>query len=163
MVLRNPEYARSVIFGIEDSLVSTTGLVAGLSVGSADRRIVILGGAVAIAIEALSMGAGEYLAEDAVHEVDGRKIHKDKPQVSGLLMFASYILAGLVPLSPVVFLGYPGSVYISVLVALLGLFFLGFIKGKVLSTNPLRGGFKILVVGGLATFIGVAVGMLFKI
>lgn len=161
--LKSEEYVKSVIFGIEDSLVSTTGLVTGLSVGSQDQRIVLLGGAVAIAIEAMSMGAGEYLSEDAVHEADGQKSHADKPAMSGLLMLVSYLLAGLIPLAPVIFLSYPQSIYYSVFFALIGLFLLGYLKGKYLGTSPIKGAVKILLVGGTATILGVIVGLLFKV
>jgi len=70
MILANRDYVRSVLFGIEDSLVSTTGLIAGVSVGGASKEVVILSGIVAIAIEAVSMGAGEYLSDDALQELD---------------------------------------------------------------------------------------------
>lgn len=157
------EYLRSIIFGIEDSLVSTTGLLVGLGVGADDKRIVILGGTVAIAIEAVSMGAGEYLSDSAVQELDKLKRHRDNPLVSGSLMMIAYLLAGLIPLLPVIFLSFPCSLYYSVGFALAGLFLLGYTKGKVLHTSPLRGALKILIVGGLATFLGVLVGALFQI
>ena len=157
------EYLRSIIFGIEDSLVSTTGLLVGLGVGADDKRIVILGGTVAIAIEAVSMGAGEYLSDDAVQELDKLKRHRDKPLISGSFMLISYLLAGLIPLAPIIFLNFPYSLYYSVAFALGGLFLLGYAKGKVLHTSPWRGAFKILIVGGLATALGVLVGALFQI
>lgn len=158
----NLEYVRSVIFGIEDSLVSTTGLIAGLSVG-ADRKVVLLGGAVAIAIEALSMGAGEYLSDDAVQEIDKIKRHSQGPLLSGLLMLVSYFLAGLVPLLPVVFFDYPGSLIFSIVFALIGLFLLGYVKGKLIHVSPIKGGLKILFVGGMAALLGVLVGLVFKV
>lgn len=159
----NREYLRGTIFGVEDSLVSTTGLIAGLSVGTADKNIVILGALVAIVIEAVSMGAGEYLSDDAVQEIDKLKRHRDKPAISGLLMFFSYLGAGLIPLFPVLLFEYPQSVWYSVAFALIGLFLLGYFKGALVHTSPLRGGLKILIVGGLATALGIAVGLLFKI
>ena len=158
----NLEYVRSVIFGIEDSLVSTTGLIAGLSVG-ADRKVVLLGGAVAIAIEALSMGAGEYLSDDAVQEIDKIKRHSQGPLLSGLLMLVSYFLAGLVPLLPVVFFDYPGSLIFSIVFALIGLFLLGYVKGKLIHVSPIKCGLKILFVGGMAALLGVLVGLVFKV
>lgn len=159
----NRDYVRSVLFGIEDSLVSTTGLIAGVSVGGASKEVVILSGIVAIVIEAVSMGAGEYLSDDALQELDKIKRHKDSPSVSGFLMLISYLLAGLVPLAPVVFLSYPASIYCSAASALVGLFLLGYIKGKILKTNKMRGALKILVVGGIATLLGVAVGLVFRV
>jgi len=159
----NREYLRSVIFGIEDSLVSTTGLIAGISIGADSRRVVLLGGIVAIMVEAVSMGAGEYLSDDAVAELDKIKRHKDKPMVSGFLMFCSYLMAGLVPLLPIIIITYPSSILVSVALALAGLFLLGFLKGKVLKTSPFKGGLKILIVGGVATAFGLLAGYLFKI
>jgi hypothetical protein len=35
------DYVRSSFFGIEDSLVSTTGLIAGVAVGTQDAKFVI--------------------------------------------------------------------------------------------------------------------------
>src|SRR3989344_4796352 len=124
MATPNREYLRSTVFGVEDSLVSTTGLIAGLSVGSNDKEIVILGAVVAIVIEAVSMGAGEYLSDDAVQELDKLKTHRDNPLVSGALMFTSYLLAGFIPLLPVIFLEYPSSVLLAVILAFSGLFLL---------------------------------------
>ncbi|MEK7095731.1 MAG: VIT1/CCC1 transporter family protein [Patescibacteria group bacterium] len=163
MMTINREYLRSIIFGVEDSLVSTTGLIAGLSIGAQDKKIVLLGGIVAIAVESVSMGAGEYLSDDAVSELDKINRHRDKPLVSGSLMFISYLLAGLVPLLPIIFMAYPSSLWSSVAFALTGLFLLGFLKGRLLHTNSFRGGAKILIVGGIATAFGVAVGLVFKV
>jgi len=78
-------------------------------------------------------------------------------------MLTSYLLAGLVPLTPVIFLSYPTSVYSAAVSALVGLFLLGYIKGKILKTNRLRGALKILIVGGVATLLGVAVGLVFRV
>lgn len=162
MNLVKREYLRSILFGIEDSLVSTTGLIAGISVGADNNRIVILGAIVSIVIEAVSMGVGEYLSDDAVQELDKMKRH-DNSLVSGFLMFASNFLAGLIPLAPVLFFNYPVSLYLSISAALFALFLLGYIKGKLLHVHPLRGGIKILLVGGIATIIGVIVGFTFKL
>lgn len=159
----NREYLRSIIFGVEDSLVSTTGLIAGLGVGANDKKIVILGGLVAIGIEAVSMGAGEYLSDDAVQDLDKLKRHRERPAVSGVLMFFSYLLAGFVPLAPILIISYPASLVFSVIFALIGLFLLGYSKGKILKTSPLKGAVKILVVGGLATALGITVGLIFKV
>lgn len=159
----NREYLRSVLFGVEDSLVSTTGLIAGLSVGADSKKIVVLGGLIAIAIEAVSMGAGEYLSDDAVQDLDKIKRHRDSPALSGFLMMIAYAGAGLIPLLPILLLPYPMSIAFSVAFALIGLFMLGYIKGKILKTNSLKGALKILIVGGVATALGIAVGILFRV
>src|SRR3990167_6436552 len=122
----NREYLRSVLFGIEDSLISTTGLIAGISVGADNNRIVVLGAVVSIVIEAVSMGVGEYLSDDAVQELDKLKRHENS-LVSGFLMFGSNFAAGLIPLAPVLLLDYPSSLYFAVGLALVALFLLGYI------------------------------------
>lgn len=163
MILKNKEYLRSIFFGIEDSLVSTTGLVAGIAVGSDKKEIVLLAGLVAITIEAVSMGVGEYLSDDALQDLAKLKRHYDNPLLSGFLMFASYLLAGFIPLAPVALLPFPLSLILGVILSLLGLFVLGFLKGKLLNTSAFSGGIKILVVGGIATLLGLVVGLVFRL
>lgn len=159
----NKEYVRSILFGVEDSLVSTTGLIAGLSVGVNDSRIVVFGAVVAILIESLSMGAGEYLSDDAVQELDKLKRQSENPLVSGLLMFSSYLLAGMVPLVPILMFDLPQALWVSIVLALLGLFLLGYMKGRVLKTRAFQGGLKMFIVGGLAAALGVIVGIVFHV
>ncbi len=157
------EYLKSILFGIENSIISTVGLIAGLSVGVDNSKVVILGASVAIVIEAVAMGVGEYLSDDAVQDLDKIKRHPDNPLFSGLLMTASGSLAGLIPLMPVLFFDYPVSLTISVVLALITLFLLGYIKGRVLHTSPIKGGLKIFIVGGVATLLGLLVGLIFKV
>jgi len=157
------QYVRTIIFGVEDSLVSTTGLIAGLGVGTNNKSVVIVGGIVAIAVEAISMGAGEYISDDAIEQANKTSRVKSRALPDGLIMLGSYFLAGLVPLLPVVFFAYPTSLYFSVVFALIGLLLLGYVKSKILHTNPLRGALKVAVVGGLATALGIIVGLIFKI
>ncbi len=161
--LKQKEYVRSALFGLEDSLVSTTGLVAGIAVGAENKSVVLLAGIIAITIEALSMGASEYLSDDAVQELDKIKRHRDSPKLSGLIMFVSYFAAGLVPLLPVAYLSFPYSLILCICSALIGLFLLGYIKGRLLHTASVKGGMKMLIVGGLTTLAGVAIGFILRV
>lgn len=162
-ILKNKEYLRSVLFGIEDSLISTTGLIAGISIGSDNKSFVLMAGLVAVAIEAVSMGAGEYLSDEAVQELDKVKRHRENPLLSGTLMISSYFAAGIIPLAPIIFFGFPLSLIVSLAFAFICLFLIGYIKGKAVKVKPYRSGLKILFVGGIATLLGLAVGLLFKI
>ncbi len=162
MEIAKNQYIRTIIFAVEDSLVSTTGLIAGISVGVNNKAVVIVSGIVAIAVEAISMGASQYISDDAIEQAI-KKRGDSQAFKDGLLMLASYFAAGLIPLLPVVFFTYPTSLYFSVLFALVGLIILGYVKSRVLRTNPLRGAVKVVVVGGLATILGIIVGLIFKI
>ncbi len=161
-MIKNKEYLRSIIFGIEDSLVSTTGLVAGISIGAEDKGIVILAGIVAVSIEAVSMGVGEYLSDDAMKDFDKLKRKSSNPLLNGLFMFSSYLLAGSIPLAPVIFTAFPTSLLLAITFSLFSLFMLGYIKGRIVRTSPFRGGMKILIVGGIATILGIVIGLAFK-
>lgn len=163
MFIKNKEYLRSVLFGTEDSLVSTTGLLAGISMGSANTHVIILAGLVAIIIEGVSMGVGEYLSDDNMEQLDKLKRHRDNPLMSGFLLMVSYLLAGMIPFLPIVFLPFPNSVITSIIFAFISLFLLGYLKGKLLNISPLRSGTKILIVGGITTILGIAVGLLFRV
>lgn len=162
-ILRDQEYLRSILFGIEDSLISTTGLIAGISIGSNDNKFVILAALVSVSIEAVSMGAGEYLSDDTVKDLDKLKRNRDNPLLSGLLMLISYIFAGMIPLFPTLFTSFPTSLILSITFAFIAFFLLGFIKGKLINTSPFKGGMKILIVGGIATLLGLLMGFVFKL
>ena len=99
----NHEYLQSAIFGINDALVSTTGVVVGMSVGVHDKKVVVLAGVVTILVESISMATGQYLSLKSAHEYNGKKGLRI-PIVSGLVMFLGYLLGGLVPLLPILLL-----------------------------------------------------------
>ncbi len=157
------DYLRSIIFGFQDSLVSTTGVIAGVSAGTNDKSLVILASIVTITVESLSMGTGQYLSEKSVHEMDKSGKHTDNLYIGGALMGLSYFLGGLIPLLPILTLELPISATISVISALIGLFVLGFIKAKIVKVNPIKSALEILILGGLATIIGLIVGRIFKV
>lgn len=155
------DYLRSVVFGIEDSLVSTTGVMVGVGAGSQDAKMIVLAGIVAIAVEALSMGVGQYLSEEAVHQMD--PTHKESLAKEALLMFVSYLGAGLIPLLPALLFGYPAALFAIPLFSLSGLFVLGYVKGKLLGVPAIRSGLRVFLLGGLATVLGLAVGLALKV
>ena len=64
------DYLRSIMFGFQDGLVSTTGVVAGISAGVDVKSIIVLAAFVAVSVEASSMAAGQYTSEKAVHQLD---------------------------------------------------------------------------------------------
>lgn len=156
------DYLRSAFFGIEDSLVSTTGLIAGIGAGTQDPKFIVLAGIVGISVEAVSMAAGEFLSEQTTNELKKGKA-QDRPILGGVIMLFAYFVAGLLPIAPIILLPRSISVIVSVILALLGLFILGLGKGKITGRSPLRSGLEVLVVGGVACAIGIAVGVYMKL
>lgn len=158
------DYIRSAFFGLQDGLVSTTGVVVGISAGVNDKAIVILASLVAVSVEASSMAAGQYSSEKAVHQMNkspGR--HNDSLLLGALIMFFAYLGAGMIPILPVIVIGPPNSSYFSVALALLGLFVVGILRGKLTGEKPLRNAIELLIIGGTATAIGLIVGYFLKV
>lgn len=158
----NQDYLRSIVFGFQDALVSTTGIVIGISIGTHDKQFIILSALVAISVEALSMGAGQYLSEKSVHELPDSH-HRDNLLFGGLIMFLSYLIGGFIPILPILFTQPPLSPILSVISAFVGLFLLGLFKAKLFSNHIWRSALEMLAIGGLTTLIGLAVGLIFKI
>lgn len=156
------EYLRSFLFGFEDALVSTTGMVVGISIGTSNLKFILLAAFVTIAVEAVSMGAGEFLSDEAVHELD-KKQSKDNTLVAATVMFTSYILGGIIPVLPIILLPAMQGIIGSIIAAFIGLFVLGFIKGKIVNVNRIRSAVEMLTIGGLAAVIGIVVGFILKI
>jgi len=152
------DYLRSIVFGFQDALVSTTGVIVGVATGTGSRDVVILAGIVTILVESLSMGIGQYMSEKAVHQMDKTGKHTDNLHVGGFLMFFSYLLGGLVPLLPMIFFDITTATAITILASLAGLFVLGYLKAKLVDVNPLKSAVEILILGGVTTAIGIIVG-----
>ena len=70
---------------------------------------------------------------------------------SALTIAVSYIVGGLVPLTPYFFIT-PATkaLYVSVVATLIALLIFGFIKGRFTGANPLRSAIQTALIGGLA-------------
>ncbi|EKD33546.1 MAG: hypothetical protein ACD_76C00005G0003 [uncultured bacterium] len=62
-------YIRDIVFGVEDSLVSTLGTITGVAIGTNDGFVVLLTGLVLIVVEATSMAAGSYISSKSEKEI----------------------------------------------------------------------------------------------
>lgn len=152
-------YLRSFIFGVEDSLVSTVGLLSGLAITDASRKMIFLTGAILIFVEAFSMAVGSFLSEySAEGYVKRSEVPAGRSVVSGTIMFFSYFLSGFIPLFPYIVLPMPLSFLLSILLSLAALFLLGLVSAKVSGLNVLRGALRMFIIGGMAVAIGIIVG-----
>lgn len=155
-------YLRNFIFGAEDSLVSTVGLLSGVSFAGFNSHEVILSGIILILVESISMGAGVYLSEDSANELPQAGEHDNTVADAGI-MFISYLIIGLIPLLPYIFSADTRlAFYYSVGFSLISLFCLGLFKGQVVGKHPIYSAIKVFLVGGAVTAIAVAVGFFIK-
>jgi VIT1/CCC1 family predicted Fe2+/Mn2+ transporter len=73
-------------------------------------------------------------------------------------MGLSFILAALVPIAPYFFLRGAPAIAVSVPAALLGLFALGMVKGRLVRRSPLLQGLEILGIGSISAGLGFLLG-----
>lgn len=155
-------YLRSVIFGINDSLVSTVGFLAGISVAGVPRSTVILTGVVYALVEAFSMATGNYLSEEASQEYIQKADVRSGPSIiSGIVMFFSSFLAALIPLAPYLFITGDTALFASAGISILGLFILGGLTAKFSALPMFWRSVRMAAVGGVSIGLGVVIGSFF--
>ncbi|HXF44082.1 MAG TPA: VIT1/CCC1 transporter family protein [Candidatus Paceibacterota bacterium] len=155
---------RNLIFGAEDSIVSTVGMLSGVALAGIARTEILLIGLVLVFVEAFSMAAGSFLSERSTEEfVDGRDLPIRYPLIGGAIMFISYFVSGFIPLFPYLFQRTDAAFKMSVVLSLVALFVLGLVSAGRFNANPLRSGIRTLTIGGIAVVLGVVVGRVFGI
>lgn len=159
---RMKEYVRNIIFGVEDGLVSTVGLLAGIASGGVPKAAIVLTGLVLIMVEAFSMGVGSLLSEHSVEEYESRReVSMTGSLGASVLMFFSYVLAGLLPLLPYLFVAERSAMWVSVGLTLVALFMLGAISARYFHIRQIRHGLEMLILGGMAIGLGILVAKIF--
>ena len=160
---RSENYIRNIVFGVEDSLVSTVGLLSGIASAGIGSHTILLTGVVLIFVEAFSMAAGSLLSENSVEEYEE---HREMPLASGysaaVVMFVSYFVSGFVPLLPYICLEPSVALPVSIFTSLLGLLLLGVFSGSYFRINIVHNGLKMLFIGGIAIIIGTFAGILLR-
>jgi VIT1/CCC1 family predicted Fe2+/Mn2+ transporter len=74
-------------------------------------------------------------------------------------MFISYIILGLIPLSPFIFISNTKTaMMLSVIASLTSLLILGLISAKFLKTKAIKSMLRMLILGGLAIGVGLFIG-----
>lgn len=157
-------YLRNFVFGAEDSLVSTVGLISGVAIAGVARPTLILTGIIMVFVEAFSMGVGSLLSENSAAEYkSGKEVPLSRSMLDGLTMFLSYLGAGVIVLLPYLIFSRDAAFYISIIVSLVALFVVGIISARISKVNMVRRGFVMIIVGGGAILIGIAVGQVIEL
>jgi VIT1/CCC1 family predicted Fe2+/Mn2+ transporter len=157
--LLTSDNVRSFVLGIEDSLVSTIGLISGIAAAGSSSATIVLTGVILIFVEAFSMAVGELLANTTVKEFEEHQnIPLSQAKLSGLIMLVSYITAGFLVLSPYIFFPVNNALPVSIGIALCLLFVLGVTTAEISRIHPVKKGLTMAVVGGIAILIGVLAG-----
>ena len=154
-------YFRNFIFGVEDSLVSTVGLLSGIAIAGVASETIVLTGAIPILAGPFSMAVGSFLSESSAAEyVSTARTNQRSSYIASVVMFASYFLAGFIPLAPYMFFAGESALALSVACSLLALFVLGAISGALSRRGIFTHALRMMLIGGIAIAAGVAAGIL---
>ena len=102
-------------------------------------------------VEALSKRPGAWIGFMMRFELGLEKPDPKRALTSALTIAASYIVGGLIPLSPYFFLS-PATtaLLVSAITTLLALLLFGYVKGRFTGTRSLRSALQTALIGGLA-------------
>ena len=154
-----------VVFAADDGIITTFAVVAGAVGASLPSGVIIILGFANLFADALSMASGHYLGVKS--EIDYQKAEGDNkdlarsPLKHGLVIFVSFVLAGLIPLIPYL-LNLSASFLASALLVAASLFAIGAIRAYLAKKNILSGGLEMFIVGGLAAVIAYFVGLMLR-
>lgn len=151
-------YMRNVIFGIEDSLAATVGLLAGLAAEAVPLSTIILTGFVYIFVEAFSMGVGSFLSEESADDYEGTKKEGRRTLYASIAMFFACIVGGFVPLLPYFVAEGVTAIYASIALSVFFLGCLGYVQAKMSGKSVLPRIARMVLLGGTAIAVGVIVG-----
>src|SRR5215469_3027909 len=73
---------REVVFGVQDGILTTLGIITGVGVAEGERSAVFISGFLALLAGALSMGVGEYLGRKSEREVIQATIEMEKREMA---------------------------------------------------------------------------------
>lgn len=152
-------YFRNFIFGVEDSLVSTVGLLSGVAAAGMSRDSILLTGVVLIFVEAISMAAGSFLSESSAEEYASQKNASPQSRFAAAVMFLSYFVSGFIPLAPYLLFVPTTALWISVVVSIGALVVLGVISARFTHTSGMKSVMRMATIGGLAILVGTVVGL----
>jgi VIT1/CCC1 family predicted Fe2+/Mn2+ transporter len=105
-------YIRELIYGANDGIITTFAVVASVAGGGLSARVVLICGIANLLADGLSMAAGNYLAirsSESVREAQGLPEEEASPRRHAAVTFASFVVAGALPLVPYMLAGVAGS------------------------------------------------------
>ncbi|TVY01035.1 VIT1/CCC1 transporter family protein [Paenibacillus cremeus] len=106
------------------------------------------------AVEAISENQDRWVDFMMKHELGLEEPEPKRARNSSLTIGLSYIVGGLIPLSPYIFINQSRSaLMISVIATLIALFIFGYVKGRFTGSKPLKSAWQTTLVGGLAAGI----------
>lgn len=212
---------REAIFGMQDGLLTSVGLVSAIGTAVTDTWLILLVGFASALAGTISMAVGEYVSSRSQREIYEAEIAEERQEIQerpwearaeikalfeeegvsdedanaiaeritrypqswlktmiekelflvleeqasafqgALVMGACYLVGGLLPVLPYLFLKGPAALATSITLTALALFAIGVGKALPAKQHPIRSGLGIMVLGALSGLAGYLVGNIF--
>jgi len=157
MWLKDPFIIRNLTYGIEDSLVSTAGVVVGVASAGFSFPAIIATSSILILVEASSMSFGAFISDANFLKASNTKYTTLQVLGYAAVMFLSYTLAGLLTIVPFIF-KLENAVHYSVALAMIALFIL-----IIVSQRDLAKALLLTTIGGAIMLASIYAGKAFAI
>lgn len=153
------QHLRDVVYGGLDGTVTTFAVMAGATGANLPTSTIIILGLANLLADGFSMGMGSYMGEKSEQEFNARKNikHESNPVATGLYTFGSFVLVGILPILPMLFLPHLEFWPILVFVSLV-LFLLGVVRSRVTGAPWWKSGSEIMLAGVVASLIAYVTG-----
>lgn len=155
--MNDPFVVRNMTFGIQDSIISTTGVLLGVAAAKFRKREIIITGLVLIIVEALSMAYGTFLSDENFLKLSNEHYTVTTIIKYSIIMFVSYFAVGLILISPFFF----DTPYASSITIILAMLMLTILIGKY-EKKKLKG-LVVLGVGAVLLAISIGIGKITNI
>lgn len=165
-----PSWAHHIgdlVFGANDGIVTTFAVVSGVTGAALSTRVIIIMGLANLLGDGIAMGAGNYLGMRSEQEVQRNTngfVREGRLHAAGhgAAIFLAFVLAGSVPLIPIVLFPQTDGFLLSCLATGVELFVVGSLRTFVTRARWFVSGFEMLLVGSLAALAAYLVGYLLR-
>jgi VIT1/CCC1 family predicted Fe2+/Mn2+ transporter len=161
-------YIRDIVYAANDGMITTFAVVAGVRGARLGPLAVLALGFANLAADGLSMAIGNYLGIKSERAAELEHLYQEWDETvhagkHGAVTWASFMVAGLIPLLPFCFGSSPGSAFwVSVTLTGAGLFTVGATRTLVTRRPAWRSGLEMLLVGALAGAVAFLAGRLIE-
>tara|TARA_Y100000590_G_C15394688_1_gene891433 strand:+ start:114 stop:593 length:480 start_codon:yes stop_codon:yes gene_type:complete len=152
------KFLSEFIYGSIDGLITTFAIISSSIGASIPNVYIIIISIASLLSDGYSMGISRYLSYTAELK---KNVQSKNPLISGIYTFISFVIIGILPILPFIFL--KDNIFQTSLVITLVLFLLiGIIKGLILDSSIIRNAIETLLLGGSAALISYYVGYYLK-
>ncbi len=157
-------YIGDIVYGANDGIITTFAIVAGVIGAGLTSWIVLIIGFASLIADGFSMASSNYLANrserEVIDSVEGKRAHNHTNiYISSGLTFISFVIAGLIPLLPYVFIDdFNNSFKYAVIFTVIALFVIGASRSLITKRFWVISGVEMMIIGGIAATAAYFIG-----